>query len=100
MQLTFEKSPLWLVKLAVFLAYFNQRTETYEEYTLALVFAIHKSVFLAFAAPALMFSVKDRTRTSNFLVQSYFMLTLSGLFDLMCTDTMSPPRRSLSVDTL
>jgi hypothetical protein len=86
MQLTFEKSPLWLVKLAVFLAYFNQRTETYEEYTLALVFAIHKSVFLAFAAPALMFSVKNRTRTSNFLVQSFFMLTL-GAFLTFCVLT-------------
>ena len=79
MQLTFEKSPVWFVKLAVFLAFFNQRTENYEEYTLALVFAIHKSVFLAFAGPALMFSVKDRTRTSNFLLQSYMMLTLSSV---------------------
>jgi hypothetical protein len=65
--------------LAVFLVFFNQRTENYEEYTLALIFVLHKAVFFAFAAPALMFSVKDRTRTSNFLLQSYMMLTLSSI---------------------
>lgn len=78
----FEKSPSWILKLAVFLAYFNQRTSNYEEYSMTMAFAIHKAVFFAFAAPALIFSVKNRTRTSNFLFQLYFMLMLSSIATL------------------